>query len=57
MKKENRRFKCPPPCSSTNLTLISSDPFERKKKWQCKRCRKQFSTNSSDDSTDYFENQ
>ena len=57
MEKENRRFRCPPPCNSNNLALINSDPFERKQKWQCKKCSKQFSTNSSDDSTDYYENQ
>ena len=45
-----------PKCRSNDLARINHDDFEREAKWLCNNCGKQFTTNSSDDSTDYSVN-
>jgi len=47
-----RRYSCPPPCNSTDLTSIKKDEFERKGTWKCNKCGKEFEIPYSDDSTD-----
>jgi len=55
MQDKNRKFMCPK-CKSTNLVSLAKDDFEREIKWHCGSCSSEFTTKSSDDSTDYFEN-